>query len=350
MKKMIKEKIKSMLKHLNHFRIWFHTVILEHHNTKLSLYHKLRAIRYGFSSDFYYMFNLKENNPRDYISDYKRMISREINSKYLMVFDNKLIFEKIFSQYVNVPKTIIVIDDELYFNDGNKIEDINEVLTENKYIIKPISDTGGGTGVSLIEKEGNDTFLFQNKKVTSKELYDELKKDYKGYMITEYVNQHQYSERINPSSVNTIRIITLRDPSTNEYIIPCAVHRFGNKKSHVVDNASSGGYITKIDIEKGILLETKTFLDTKSLEIHPDSKVKIYGTIIPHFDEIKKKLLNTANKFPYIPFIAWDVVVTEEGFCVIEINASSGLGIFQIFGSIKDTKLGEFYKKYGLYK
>ena len=330
-------------------KLWYGTVIKEHKNTKLPLYHKLRAIRYGFSSDFYHMYNLEQNNPKDYISDYKRMLTRDINEKYKILFDNKLIFEKVFGKYISIPKTIIIIENTLYDDKGYEINDIGKVLLNQKYIIKPSSDTGGGKGVALIERI-DDCYLFQNIKYSPIELYNELKNNYKGYMITEFINQHHYSEEINPTSVNTIRIITLRDPSNNEFIIPCAVHRFGNKKSNVVDNASCGGYITKIDVEKGLLLETKTFLDTKSLEIHPDSNIKIYGTRIPHFDEIKKKLLNTANEFPYIPFIAWDVVVTEDGFSVIEINASSGLGIFQIFGSIKDTKLGEFYKKYGLFK
>ena len=351
MKKMIKRIIQVIIKKTKNLGLWYQLVLKEHHNFKLPIYHKLRAIKYSFSSDFYYLFELNKNNPKDYMSDYQRTLTREINKNYLMLFDNKIVFEKVFSKYIPIPKTIMIIENGIYDREGNDItiNSLNHILKKDEYIIKPTADTGGGMGVKLLKRINDNCFELDKKQYDSKELYNCLSK-MKGNIVTEYIKQHQYSEKINPTSVNTIRIITLRDPNTNEYIIPAAVHRFGSKKSNVVDNASSGGFITNIDVETGTLLETKTFSSLESFKVHPDTHEKIYGTKIPHFEEIKKELLKTAKKFPYIPFIAWDVVVTEDSFSIIEINASSGLGIFQIFGSLKNTKLGDFYKHYGYFK
>ena len=350
---MIKELLRTIIKKLKHCKIWLHTVFLEHHNKKLSFYHKLRAIRYGFANDYYYMYHLEKNNPKEYISEYSRMISRDIiNGKYKSVFDNKLIFEKVFGKDLSIPKTVMIIDKEIYDYDGNIISynDIDKLLIDNKYIIKPCCDTGGGTGIKLLEKRSNNLFVLSEKEMTSKELYNEFQTKYKGYILVEFIKQHPYSEKINPTSVNTIRIVTLKDPKTKEIIIPFAVHRFGSKKSNVVDNASSGVYVTNIDVESGTLLETKSYLDTTTLDKHPDSNVLIKGTVIPHFDTIKKDILNIAKKYPYLPFIAWDIVVTEESFSVIEINASTGLGLFQIFGPINNSKLAELYREYKIIK
>lgn len=347
MRNIIKKILKGSIKKINNLRLWYRLVIKEHNNYKLSFYHKLRAIKYGFSSDFYHMYHLEKNNPKDYISEYKRVLSRNINDKYKIVFDNKLIFEKIFNNYVEIPKNIITILDKLYDENGNQITEKNleSILKEEKYIIKPASDSGGGIGVSLISKIDTE-YNFNGKKLSSSKLYSELLK-YNGYVINDYVKQHDYSRKINPASVNTIRVITIRNPKTGELVIPCAVHRFGSKKSGVVDNVSSGGYVSLIDVQTGTIGKTACGIDVKFEDIHPDTNEKICGTEIPNWSLITSKLLEVSNKFPYIPFIAWDIVVTKESFCVIEINASSSLELFQVFGSLKDTELGEFYKFYG---
>lgn len=67
-------------------------------------------------------------------------------------------------------------------------------------------------------------------------------------------------------------------------------------------------------------------------------------------EKIKKEIINVANKFPYLNFIAWDVVVTDNGLYVLEANASSSLELFQIFKPLKNTELWEFYKYYNIIK
>lgn len=347
MRNILKKILKGIIKKGKHLRLWYRLVIKEHNNYKLSFYHKIRAIKYGFSSDFYHMYHLEKNDPKAYISEYKRVLSRDINDKYKVVFDNKLIFEQIFKNYVVIPKNIITILDKLYDENGKQVKekDLKSILIDEKYIIKPLSDSGGGIGVGLIKKL-DDGYQFNKKNFSSEELYKELLK-YNGYVINDYVKQHDYSKKINPVSVNTIRIITIKNPQTGKITIPCAVHRFGSKKSGVVDNVSSGGYVSLIDVETGIIGKTACGIDVKFEDIHPDTNEKINGTKIPNWEKITKSLLEISEKFPYIPFIAWDIVVTMEGFSVIEINASSSLELFQVFGSIKDTELGEFYKFYG---
>ena len=86
MRNIIKKILKGSIKKINNLRLWYRLVIKEHNNYKLSFYHKLRAIKYGFSSDFYHMYHLEKNNPKDYISEYKRVLSRNINDKYKIVY------------------------------------------------------------------------------------------------------------------------------------------------------------------------------------------------------------------------------------------------------------------------
>ena len=51
------------------------------------------------------------------------------------------------------------------------------------------------------------------------------------------------------------------------------------------------------------------------------------------------------EKMPYLKFVAWDIVVTDDDFVVIEANTSTGIGIIQVFEPLKGTTLGKFYEK-----
>ena len=49
-------------------------------------------------------------------------------------------------------------------------------------------------------------------------------------------------------------------------------------------------------------------------------------------------------------FIAWDILMTEEGHCIIEANTSSGVNIIQLWGGQRNKELGEFYRYHGVIK
>jgi hypothetical protein len=56
-----------------------------------------------------------------------------------------------------------------------------------------------------------------------------------------------------------------------------------------------------------------------------------------------------AQSVPYIPYIGWDVVITETGFRVIEGNANSDVDLLQVHKPLLvDPKIREFYRSYGM--
>lgn len=206
----------------------------------------------------------------------------------------------------------------------------------------------GGRGVYLIREEKERLYL-NEVEITKRELFDELKNS-DDYMITEYVDQHDYSKKIFDKSVNTIRVVTTINTENGRATVLRAVHRIGKNSTIPVDNADKGALISKINIDTGIMGKAKTFYSTDLFCMHPDTGEQIEGIKIPHWDEVKRKVTNVAEKFPYIYFIAWDIVVTEESFMVIEINASSGLNIFQMWQGERNTELGNFYRKHNIIK
>ena len=55
-------------------------------------------------------------------------------------------------------------------------------------------------------------------------------------------------------------------------------------------------------------------------------------------------MLELANKMPYMHFIAWDILIMEDGeICIIEANTSSGVNIIQLWGGRETVWLWGFF-------
>ena len=83
-------------------------------------------------------------------------------------------------------------------------------------------------------------------------------------------------------------------------------------------------------------------------EFHPDSGAPIKGAVIPGWEAIKEEMLALARTFPFMNFIAWDILLTDEGICIIEANTSSGVNIIQLWGPQRNGELGDFYRAHGV--
>ena len=81
---------------------------------------------------------------------------------------------------------------------------------------------------------------------------------------------------------------------------------------------------------------------------HPDSGAEIVNTRIPGWGNIKKEVIEVADRLPYLNYIAWDLLLTEDGVCVIEANTSSGVNIIQLWGGQRNGGLGEALRSYGV--
>lgn len=317
---------------------------------------KVRFALKGFSVNEYVWYDLAHNDCADYISEFERLRSREINAEYKFVLDNKLVFEEIFSQYTNVPRNYALIQD------GNicplhDAEISGETFgaflrSAGKTILKWL-DRGGGTGTYLFESR--DGVLLANGAACSDEQLEKIRCREGKAILCQYVDQSAFSASLYPHTTNTIRIVCARKKGETAAKIIAAVQRIGCEDSIPVDNVSSGGMTSRIDLETGELSYGIAKLGRKDrrmkkFPVHPDSQNQIAGKIIPNWTQLKQDILDLTNKVPYLNFVAWDVLLTEDGFCIIEGNASSGCGIFQMEHGVRNTMLGDIYRSYGVIK
>jgi len=183
----------------------------------------------------------------------------------------------------------------------------NFVKKHHSFIKKNIfSSKGQGVEKVVVDNDANLHNLF-NSLVNKRKV-----------LLEEIIVQHKIMALFNESSVNTIRVISLK--LKNEVVIPWAILRTG-RKNEVVDNAGHGGIVAGINIITGIV-ETDG-IDEQGIVYfrHPDSKKAFKGTIIPFFNQLIDICLEIHNKEKELGYLSFDMALNENGYwCVVEVN------------------------------
>ncbi|MEG0805490.1 MAG: sugar-transfer associated ATP-grasp domain-containing protein [Lachnospiraceae bacterium] len=344
--------IKKCLRKCKLVLLYIKRILLAPNHFKCSLFKKLKAnLGGGYLADQAVLYDFDHNDKHEYLSEFDWYRSRYINEPFNFLMNNKIASTEILRPYVKVPEIFAIkTHDNISSYDGRvkQITDLYPLLeTENSLFVKPIS-AGKGKGVHIFRLEEGSIFM-DTQKVSKEEFFEYFKKN-RDWFVTETIHQHRYADQLFDQATNTIRLITMKDIETNEFKIFFAVQRIGTAKTVPIDNGSVGGLVSKIDLETGELSEARSLQSLEVHEMHPNSGNPIKGAKIPNWNAIKEEILALANHFPYMQFIAWDILLTEEGICIIEANTSSGVNIIQLWGGQRQGELGKFYKYHKVIK
>lgn len=332
----------------------------------------LLAIRHRFSPveyEAYGFFHKKKDRAcmRTYLSNYEVSIKvrRPLYDKtFLIILNNKLIFNRFFSSFgLPLPKLYGFLDPQSGFRpDGTPLRTRQEFSAwlsetdEKQMFVRPV---GGLKGSSILAiKDINDGQLIceggPGREWTAGGLYDYLLADtspqyFPGFLFEELVKQHPQLTKLNSSSVNTCRILTIKRKDAG-IEMPMAYFRIGRKGS-VVDNFSQGGVAAGVNMETG-LLKRGTLNPRKGLtwaSSHPDSGTAIEGFQIPYWEETKKLAAMAAAVIPGIRTVGWDVAITAGGPLLIEGNSSwNPITMQQANEGLLTPTIREIFGQYGL--
>jgi len=157
-----------------------------------------------------------------------------------------------------------------------------------------------------------------------------------------------------PESTNTVRILTMWNYETGKPFIATAIHRFGTSRIYPVDNLFINGeaLFAGINLDNGELSDV-AYCCNKSFKRwysnHPETNGRIKGIKIPFWNKIKSDILHLAVSIPYVNFVGWDIVVTDEDFSVIEANSRAGLEAHQIIQPLlTDGRVKRFCREHRL--
>ncbi len=317
---------------------------------------RLWALRRGFLSTSVGLYDLTEESCSQYVSDWSRYIkSARINGRFASALNNKIVFSRMLQGYgCDVPEYYCLIRDGVMHQIGSRyrMRTPDDVLAAcragGRFIVKPSSGSGG---ISVSALCSEDDGLTVNGEACADEILIEFLADLDEGIIEEYIQQHDYAERIFPHSANSIRVLTMWDVDRREPFIACAVHRFGTRTSMPVDNASQGGVFCAVDLstgELGPLHSLRPSGGPKQLDAHPDTGEKVAGLRLPHWDLVASRIPELCRQMAYIPYIGWDVLITPAGFSVFEGNSYPELGHQVLEPLLDDPRVRAFYERYGV--
>lgn len=320
---------------------------------KIPFSRRIFSYFHGFQSDEYVQYGLDKHDYREYITEYERIKTRNVNGDYKFIMDNKLVYNEVFGKYIKVPEIFIWIKNGIVYPLSSETDDVESLLKKEKVlVIKPI-DSGGGVGVHIFKYE-NESIYCDEENISEEKFYAVIK-SYNNAIITEFILQGEFGKSLFEKTVNTIRIVVAKGKNDLDYKVLAAVQRVGREASIPVDNLCNGGLCCVVDLETGRLSKGISNVNKDGSALvpfanHPDTSAQLEGRYIPEWESIKEQVLTVSRKFPYINFFAWDIVITDDGLVAIEVNASSGLRMFQLEKGIRKTEFGEIYKSYGIIK
>ena len=257
------------------------------------------------------------------------------------LFQNKAYLAK---TYQDVKQPIIVIRKiaGFYYNEQYQKISLEEALDlceermkKTEIVVKP-SGMQGGKGVIFLEH------------ATREKIKEEFKKIPKLMVVQEAVKQHPFMKKLNPSTVNTVRLTTFI--RNNGEIVPlAALIKVGNASVRV-DNYKHGGHIIGVGLD-GHMFPYALNVEYERVTMLPTGVDLSEGFEVPGFHDVIETAKRAHIQTPQIKMISWDIAVDENAEAVIiEANHGGDLKMHQavtgpIFGDMTEKILDQYVLK-----
>lgn len=257
----------------------------------------------------YELWDKTSQERREYVTikDQDQFYERVSPSKYKTFFTVKPNFLQNFSAYINrgfyVP------------NEGN-LPAMEEFLCgRDAVMVKPVDGLGGhGVHIQKVSEIGDHTAFHQ--KLLAERLF-----------LEELIVQHPEMAQLCPSSVNTIRIMTVNTGKQAEIFF--AGLRVGAAGADV-DNFHAGGMAVLVDPETGVLQSDAINKSGQWFSSHPDTGISFQGRKLPMWDQVRRICLEASFVNSNIHVVGWDVAITPDGPTFVEGNRRPGFDLPQM--------------------
>lgn len=136
-------------------------------------------------------------------------------------------------------------------------------------------------------------------------------------ILEELIEQVSPLSDVHPHSVNAVRCTTIRVNGETHIFHPWL--KIG-MDGEFATCGIRGSLLAGIDAETGIITTNGLGEFCQEYESHPMTGVKFKGFKIPKWQEMIAMAKEMAELFPTISYIGWDMVLVEDGWCVMEGN------------------------------
>ena len=282
----------------------------------------------------------KKIDPR-YIPDdlyYGEMLPYFSNSQFRRFGEDKC-YHDIWFPDIKRPETICKNIAGVYYDSNmNPIsfeEAVALVVTFNgECLIKPSIDSGEGRLIKFFCQD------MRNKK----EIETAFRELGANFILQAAVKQHEILAKMNPSSLNTIRVVSFF--FEEQVHILSSILRIGAPKAKV-DNVGAGGYACPIQMNGNLNAKA---VNRKAEWVEENSfGIKFDDVKIPEFDRVIETIKFAHKRLAHFKLVGWDMSVDAQGEPVlIEYNTCPGanqISCGPTFGELTERVLDEFFTK-----
>ena len=269
-------------------------------------------IKYGIGYTDYLKgdyINLTKEQKETYVTtkSFYKILAYLNNPKYISCMNDKLLFNKIFKDYLK--------RDFLDLRTSNS-DDLKAFAKGKEHIFaKPPKDFGGH-GIRKIKVKDIKDYDKLYKELRSKEIN----------LIEDEIIQHPEVSKLNPFAVNSFRIVTLLDKNHKPHILANAL------RINLDDSAAIGCSDAFMRLnEKGEICSRVVDDIANVYEEHPLTGIKFNTVKVPYVKEAFDLALKAALEVPEIRYVGWDIAITKDGPVIMEGNEYPSYGVVQYY-------------------
>lgn len=314
-----------------------------------------RAWRGGFRSIYAAAYGLDETRGSLFVPDFPYAYrSYRMNGEWNPIVGNKLVVSQVLTAH-RIPHPSVLgiisrgrlVNHEAVSSDSGMGSLEHWTAKERVAVFRP-HWSGGGQGVFFVRRVNTewDVNGHPATRIELKTLLEGLDR----YVVTAFVDQAEYSRHVFPLTTNTIRVLTLIDEDGP--FVASVAHRFGTSRSLPIDNFRQGrGLCADVNVETGTLgraLSLSPRFERVWHSSHPETGSPIEGVRIPRLAEALEGSLAAARCFPEAVCVGWDVVITDDGFSILEANAPPGIVVSQLHAPLMTRpRVARFFARHG---
>ncbi|MCI8666528.1 MAG: hexapeptide transferase [Dorea sp.] len=282
----------------------------------------------------------KKIEPR-YMPDdlyYGELVPYFSNTQFRRFAEDKCYHDVWFNDLIR-PNTVCKNIAGVFYNEQREIIQKEQAISlcirhESEIIVKPSIDSG----------EGRLIHFFHPKKDEASKLKKILSDMKANFIVQDVLKQHSVLERMNPSSLNTIRVVSFL--FEGEVHILSTILRIGAENARV-DNIGAGGFACPIHKDGRLF---KKGVNRKAEWVEQNARgIKFSEITVPALEKVIEIIKRKHKILAHFKIIGWDFSIDQdENPVFIEYNLCPGqnqITCGPTFGDLTERVLEEYFIK-----
>ena len=295
-------------------------------------------------------YGLTKENYNDYISDFDFYSPVNYLKKPPLIkwFDYKLTTWYVLSCFREyMPRHFFFIENgELIPMDAGlsrygTAEDVFSILQTGPIALKSCSG-GHGKGFFKVEALEN-TYAINHEPADAAEVR-ELIASLDDYILTAYALPHKlFRDACGEQSFTVLRTVSVFDKDDGPQITAILI-RLGSKAAGIVTDYD-GCINCGVDLETGRIFnplmrtgDAENIIRRNPMRFHPDTEEDLESLTVPHFGMLTDVVKKISAHLAMTPYLVMDIVPTDEGFQILEINSHGQVRNLEPFFPFRKNK------------